>query len=330
MKKLQRYPLTLSGLILLTGILAVADLLVGGVSIGIKDLLNPDNEVARQILLQIRLPRLLCAILAGSSLAISGAQMQAVFRNPLADPHILGISSGAALGAALAAGGVGGGLAATATGSLTIAAAAFAGAAIASAGVIAVSSRFKGAATLLIFGVLLGFVFSAITTITQYFSSEESLKLYHSWISGSYSSCGWNGLGFMAASAVIGIALCISNLKGLDVILFGEEFATASGASVKAIRTKALLSCCLMTAAITAFCGPIGFVGIIAPHIAKALTGTAVHSRLAAPVLLLGASVSLLADVLSQLFPVPIPVGATMALAGIPVIMWILLGKRLW
>ncbi|MBQ9185205.1 MAG: iron ABC transporter permease [Bacteroidales bacterium] len=326
MTKTSRYTLGMTALALVTLVLVALDMCSGGVSLSLGQILGGGDETVRQIVMQIRLPRMLCAILAGGALALSGAQMQAVFRNPLADPHILGISSGAALGAALAAGGIAGG----ALSGLAVVPAAFAGAALSSAGIIAVSSRFKGAATLLIFGVLLGFIFSAVTTLIQYFSSEESLKLYHSWVSGSYASCGWNGLGVMAASILAGIALFIGNLRGLDVILFGEDFAAASGASVSGIRTRAILSCCLMTASVTAFCGPIGFVGIVAPHLARAVSGTSVHRRLLAPTLLLGAAISLFADVLSQAFAMPIPVGATMALAGVPVIMWILLGKRLW
>ena len=322
MKTGQKYTLAVAGTALLVLILAVAELLVGGVSISLKEMLDSGNTVAHQILTQIRLPRMVCAVLAGGGLALAGCQMQAVFRNPLADPHILGISSGSALGAALVVSGT--------SAAAGIAFGALAGAILAGIGIVAVSARFKGVATLLIFGVLLGFVCSAVTTLCQYFSAEESLKLYHSWVAGSFASTGWNGIAIIAAATAAGVILAFSNRRGLDVILFGEEFAAASGASVRGIRFKALLSCCLITAAVTAFCGPIGFVGIIAPHITKALCGTAVHGRLLVPVMLVGAAIALLADVISQCFSVPIPVGATIALAGIPVIMWLLLGKRLW
>ncbi len=322
MKIGQKYSLVVTGAVLLVVLLAVLELMVGGVSISLGQMLDSDNSVAHRILTQIRLPRMICAILAGGGLALAGCQMQAIFRNPLADPHILGISSGAALGAALMVSGT--------VAAAGIASGALLGAVLAGIGIVAVSSRFKGVATLLIFGVLLGFVCSAITTLCQYFSAEESLKLYHSWVAGSFASAGWNGIAIIAAATVVGIILAFSNRRGLDLILFGDEFAAASGANVRAIRFKALLSCCLIAAAVTAFCGPIGFVGIIAPHITKALCGTAVHGRLLGPVMLVGAAITLLADVLSQCFTVPIPVGATIALAGIPVIMWLLLGKRLW
>jgi len=300
-------------------LLAAVDLLAGGLNYG---------ELTQTILLELRLPRMLCAVLAGIALAQGGMQMQAIFRNPLADPHVLGISSGAALGASLAAAGLLTG--AAASGGWTLAAAAFAGAILAGVGVVAVSGRFQGVATLLIFGLLLGFIFSAITTLIQYFGSEESLKLYHSWVSGSFASCSGQGLIYIGFSAVIGISIAATNLKGMDVILFGDEFAAAAGARVPVIRLKALLSCCLMTATVTAFCGPIGFVGIIAPHIAKAVFGTSVHSKLMLPVALTGAGITLLADIIAQLFSTPVPVGATIALVGVPVIMFILLGKKLW
>ena len=290
-------------------LLAAVDLLAGGLNYG---------ELTQTILLELRLPRMLCAVLAGIALAQGGMQMQAIFRNPLADPHVLGISSAGLLTGAAASGG------------WTLAAAAFAGAILAGVGVVAVSSRFQGVATLLIFGLLLGFIFSAITTLIQYFGSEESLKLYHSWVSGSFASCSGQGLIYIGISAVIGISIAATNLKGMDVILFGDEFAAAAGARVPVIRLKALLSCCLMTATVTAFCGPIGFVGIIAPHIAKAVFGTSVHSKLMLPVALTGAGITLLADIIAQLFSTPVPVGATIALVGVPVIMFILLGKKIW
>lgn len=311
-------------MVVLVLVLAAADLLTGGVSLSFRELFDPANPVAQSILLKIRLPRLVCATLSGAALALAGCQMQAVFRNPLADPHILGISSGAGLGAALAAAGTIG------AGALTITSASFAGAAIASLGIVAVSARFKGMTTLLIFGVLLGFVFSAVTTLCQYFSSEESLKLYHSWVSGSFASCSWTGVIWIAAALAAGLALFARNAHGLDIILFGDEYAASLGAKPGAIRLRAILSCCLITAAVTAFCGPIGFVGIIAPHLCRSACGTAVHSRLWLPVMLAGAVLALLSDVISQCFSVPLPSGATMALTGIPVIMYLLLGKKLW
>lgn len=326
MKKTGKYRLTLAGLVLLALLLAALELLLGGVSLSIRELLDPENPVAHSILTQIRIPRLICAILSGCGLALAGSQMQAVFRNPLADPHILGITSGSGLGAALAAAGA---LPFATAGNLTIAAAALAGAALASAGIVAVSVRFRGATMLLIFGVLLGFVCSALTMLTQYFSSEESLKLYHSWVSGSFSASGWDGIVILAIAVAVGIVLAASNLKGLDIILFGDEFAKITGANVRLIRIKSLLSCCLMTAAITAFCGPIGFVGIIAPHITKTLLGTSVHRRLMIPVMLTGAVITMFADVITQCFGAPLPVGCTVALAGIPVIMWLLLGRHI-
>lgn len=310
-------------LVLLVSVTALVDLCFGGVRLSLSQVFGADGEVARQILLQIRLPRMLCAVLSGCMLASSGMQMQAVFRNPLADPHILGISSGAALGASLVAGGSG-------AGGLTVAGSAFIGAILASACVLAVSAKFKGASVLLIFGVLLGFVFSAGTTITQYFSTEESLKLYHSWVSGSYVSCGWSSIAVMCCAAMVGLLLLLSNFKGLDSLLFGDDFAAAFNVPVGAVRRKSILSGAIMTAAVTAFCGPVGFVGIIAPHLVRVIFCTSVHRRLFVPVLLLGAEISVFADILSQSFSVPIPVGATMAVAGIPVVMWMLLRKRLW
>ncbi len=300
--------------------LAVLDLAFGGVRLNLGEFFSQDGTLQRQIVFNIRLPRVLCAVLSGAALSLAGCQMQAVFRNPLADPHILGLSSGSALGAALAIG----------LGALSVAGGAFIGACLASVCIVAVSSRFKGVTVLLIFGVLLGFVFSAVTTLCQYFSSEESLKLYHSWVSGSFSASGWDGVTYIALALLLGLFLALSNLKGLDIILFGEDFALAGGAPIGLIRIKAILSCCIMTAVVTAFCGPIGFVGIIGPHLARALTGKAAHRWIVFPSILIGGGLALIADAMSQVFSVPVPAGATMALAGVPVIMYIILGKRLW
>ena len=288
------------------------------------------------LLWKLRGPRVVTAILAGAALAVSGAQMQAVFRNPLADPHIMGVSGGAGLGAALATMGlsaiggavVHGGIHLTALWSgAGIAAAAFAGAAGASLLIIWASGRVRGTTVLLLFGVMLGFVFSAISSILQDLANEESLQLFYSWAAGSYAGNSASGLALMAGALAVGTGLALANQKGLDLLLFGEEYATLGGAPVRHIRTLAMLSTCLMTGAVTAFCGPVGFVGIIAPHLVRRLSRSARHGVVLPGSLLAGAALSLAADALSQCGPVPIPVGSTMALIGIPFILVILFRK---
>lgn len=278
------------------------------------------------ILWKLRVPRALTAVIAGGALAASGAQMQAVFRNPLADPHIMGVSGGAGLGAAIATMALGTS-AAFFTG-FTVAVAAFLGAAVAAFLVVAVSARFRSVTTLLVFGVMLGFIFSALSSVLQYTAGEESLKLFYSWMAGSFSGCRYVEVALMAVALLLGLVLAFANGKGLDIILFGEEYATLSGASTRRILVLSMLSCCLMTGTVTAFCGPLGFVGIVAPHLARRITGSSVHRQVLPCSLATGATLALAADILANLWPIPLPVGSTLALIGIPLILTLLLRQK--
>ena len=305
-------------LVLLAAVLLLAglDLLCGGGGVGMAE---------GAVLLKLRLPRVLTAILSGAALALSGVQMQAIFRNPLSDPHIMGVSAGAGLGAAIA-------VVATAGAGmwlhgLALSGAAFAGAALVSVLIILLSRRISRPTTLLIAGVMLGFIFSAGSSVLQYTANEESLKLYYSWAAGSFEGSRYGEIVVMAAATILGILLTLRNARGLDIILFGDDFAALSGANVGRIRIRAMAATCLMTGAVTAFCGPIGFVGIIAPHIARRIALTTVHRRILPAVLLSGSIIALAADILSRIWPIPLPVGSTMAFIGIPFIFIILFRK---
>ena len=297
-------------------LLAALDMLAGGGGIGVAE---------GVVLLKLRLPRVLTALLAGSALALSGMQMQAIFRNPLSDPHIMGVSAGAGLGAAVAVVATAG--AGILTHSLALSGAAFAGAVVVSVLILLIARRVSAPTSLLIAGVMLGFVFSAVSAILQYTANEESLKLYYSWAAGSFEGSRYGEILVMALATLAGILLTLANGRGLDLILFGEDFAALSGANVRGIRLRAMASTCLMTGVVTAFCGPIGFVGIIAPHIARRVCRSSAHRRILPTVLLTGSGIALAADILSRVWPIPIPVGSTMALVGIPVILLILLRK---
>ena len=302
--------------IVLTCLLLV-DLMVGGGGI---------SWATGAVLWKLRVPRVLTAVLAGGALALSGAQMQAVFRNPLADPHIMGVSGGAGLGAAIATMALG-----VSTGfftGFTVALAAFLGAFLTAALVVLVSARFRSATTLLVFGVMLGFIFSALSSILQYTAGEESLKLFYSWMAGSFSGNRYFETALMAVALLIGLILAMANGKGLDLILFGEEYATLSGASTRRILVLSMLSACLMTGMVTAFCGPLGFVGIVAPHIARRITGSSAHRQVLPWSLATGATLALAADILANLWPIPLPVGSTLALVGIPLILVLLLRNQ--
>lgn len=296
-------------------ILVVSDLLWGGSS-------GASNPL---IIWKLRFPRVLTATLAGASLSLAGAQMQSILRNPLADPHIMGVSSGASLGAAVATM-LGGGLTGIFQGA-SVTLAAFAGALATASVILAVSEKIRSATTLLVFGVMLGFIVNAIVSILQFSSDAESLKIFYSWSAGSFSHTTSVQIIVAATALAAGLLLAYRQRKGLDIILFGDEYARMSGADTGRIRLISILSCCLTTAAVTAFCGPIGFVGIVAPHIARAATGTAAHGRILPASLLTGALIGVAADLISQLSPAPLPIAATMALVGTPVILYILLKK---
>ena len=303
-------------LTILVLLLVALDLLAGGGGLGMA---------SGVVLLKLRLPRVLTALLAGGALSLSGMQMQAIFRNPLSDPHIMGVSAGAGLGASVAVVATAG--AGVLTHSLALPGAAFAGAAVVSALILLLARRVSAPTSLLIAGVMLGFVFSAVSAILQYTANEESLKIYYSWAAGSFEGTRYGEILVMALATLAGLLLTLANGRGLDLILFGEDFAALSGADVRRIRFGAMAATCLMTGTVTAFCGPIGFVGIIAPHIARRIQESSVHRKILPTVLLTGSGIALSADILSRVWPIPIPVGSTMALVGIPVIFLILLKK---
>lgn len=305
------------GLIAILLVLAAADLLCG----------NGFSLPADAIFWKLRLPRMLTAVVAGASLALTGAQMQAVFRNPLADPHIMGVSGGAGLGAALAALAVSG--LHPWAGGFTMVSAAFVGALVTGLVIVAVAARTQSTGTLLLVGVMLGFVLSALSSILQYSAGEESLKLFYSWMAGSFSGVSYTGLAFMGAMLLGGFLIAFGNAKGLDLILFGDPYAAVSGAPLKALRFRIMLGCSLMTGAVTAFCGPLGFVGIAAPHIVRRVFGTSVHRKVLSLSLAAGACLTLAGDILSQVGGTPLPVGSTLALIGIPLILILLWRSRL-
>lgn len=290
-------------------VLAAADLLCGGAA---------DSQVLRLL----RAPRVATALLAGAALALSGTQMQSIFRNPLADPHIMGVSAGASLGAAIATMS-----AISHSGGLSVALAASVGAMASALIILLASKKFHSASTLLIFGIMLGFIVNALVAILQFSTDAESLKIFYSWSAGSFSTTTWSDIITLAIAVLIGTALAIAGRKGLDIILFGDEFALMAGAKVGNIRLTALLSCCIMTGTVTAFCGPLGFVGITAPHIARWMFGTSSHKVIIPASILTGGIISIAADLISQLSPSPLPTASTMALVGIPVILYILIGK---
>ncbi|MCF0175720.1 MAG: iron ABC transporter permease [Bacteroidales bacterium] len=323
---------------------AAADLLFGGAAIGVRDVISalgtgPEGP-ATVLVRDFRLPRVLTALLCGMALSAGGLQMQDIFRNPLADPHIMGVSGGASLGAALYLMGAGAravasfpyaggcGLAQTvADGSLGLAGAAFLGAAAAALLMVAVSSRTGSGNVLLLFGVMLGFITGALVTMLQSGAGESALRLYCSWSAGSFSEAPWSRLILLLLFVAIGLAIPVFSARGLDAIQFGDDFTLMSGRSPRRIRTAALLSCCLQTGAVTAFCGPIGFVGIAAPHIARRLLGKNTTAVLLPVAVMCGGTLCACADLLVQASALALPAGSAMAIVGIPFVMGALMRR---
>ena len=274
------------------------------------------------VLWKLRLPRMLTAVFAGGSLALAGAQMQALFRNPLADPHIMGVSGGAGLGAALAAIAFG-------TSGLSMVSAAFIGAFATGLIIVWIASRIHSTGTLLLVGVMLGFIFSAVSSVLQYRASEDSLKMLYSWMAGSFQGVGQAGVAVIAGAFAIGFTMAVFSMKSLDLMLFGEGYAGATGVPLGRLRLATMAGCALMTGAVTAYCGPLGFVGIAAPHIVRKVMGTSAHRSVLPLSPIAGACLALLADIIAHLGRSPLPVGSTLALVGIPLVIILLWKNRL-
>ena len=319
-----RSTILFSILITLTVSLFLLDLAVGAVNIPVRDvwaaLTGGDCPPAtKKIVLNIRLIKAVVALLAGASLSVSGLQMQTLFRNPLAGPYVLGISSGASLGVALVVlAGVGS--------SIGIAGAAWTGAATVLIVITAVGCRIKDIMVILILGMMFSSGVGAVVQILQYFSHEESLKAFVIWTMGSLGDVTLPQLTLLAPSVAVGLLLAVLTIKPLNLLLFGEEYAVTMGLDIRHSRGLLFLSTTLLAGTITAFCGPIGFIGLAIPHVTRILFQNSDHRVLLPGTTLSGASILLLCDVISKIFTLPI--NAITALLGIPIVVWVVLRNK--
>lgn len=322
------------GLAALVAALFVADIALGSILLSPGEIWralvsSADGGALATAVLSYRLPKAATAALAGAALAVSGLLMQTIFRNPLAGPYILGVSSGASLGVALAM--IGGGAlglsAGGALGEATTVTAALVGSGAVLLALLAVSARVRDIMTVLILGMLFGSAISAVIGVLQYFSPESTLKSYVVWSMGSLGAVDGRQLVWLAAAVASGLALAAALAGRLDLALLGESYARTSGMDVRRFRVAAFAATSLMTGSVTAFCGPIGFVGIVVPHIARMAARTTSHRRLIALSAALGAALMLAADIVAQ---TPgragvLPINSVTALFGIPVVVWIML-----
>ncbi len=314
-------------------LLFVADMAVGSVDIPLRDIWaaltgGECNPVTAKVVLDIRLVKAVVAILVGAALAASGLQMQTLFRNPLAGPYVLGVSSGASLGVALLL--LGGPLLGltghTVLGSLGIAGAAWVGSALILALVAAVSHRIKDIMVILILGMMFSSGVSAVVQILQYLSSEASLKSYVIWTMGSLGDVTSTQLSLLMPAVLIGLVLSVAVIKPLNLLLMGENYARTMGLNVRRSRQLIFLSTTLLAGTVTAFCGPIGFIGLAVPHVARNLFREADHRILMPASVLTGIVLMLICDIVSKMLT--LPVNTITALLGVPIVIWVVFRNK--
>lgn len=318
-------------------LLLLLDLSLGAVAIPLEALLQiisgnaVENKVWVQILWEFRLPKALTALAAGSGLAVSGLQMQTLFRNPLAGPYVLGISAGASLGVAalMMAGALGGMLLPQWLPWLTAAAAA-----IGASGVLLLillaALRLQDSMALLILGLMVGSLASAVVSVLQFYSGAEKVQAYLIWTFGSLGGVTWSELQVLIPVVLIGLLLGQALAKPLNALLLGERYAGSLGVSMAKVRPLILLSTSLLAGSITAFCGPIAFVGLAVPHLCRLLFHISDHRLLMPVVMLGGAMLLLLCDILANSLTAggALPLNAVTTLFGAPVVLWLILKQR--
>ena len=332
------------GLFLLLLLLALLEVCSGSIWISPLSTLNsqlrgvPDeahgfvgctSTLHSQLLLHLRLPKMLTAILAGASLSVAGLMMQTLFRNPLAGPYILGVSSGASLGVALVT------MVTTILPlafSLSphslIATSAIIGSMLTMMLVMLFARRIRSNVTLLIVGMMVGNIAGALVNMIQNFANPDSLKLFVVWTLGSLSGVSWEELPTLAIGIAIAAIIVLMLIKPLNGLLLGEDYARGLGIHVERTRWMMVLASCLLAGSVTAFCGPIAFIGVAVPHIARGILATSNH-RLTVPAsALIGANILLVCDILCNLGTYSLPISTMSALFGAPIILWIVLKKK--
>ncbi|MFH2142005.1 MAG: iron ABC transporter permease [Bacteroidota bacterium] len=318
-------------------ILFFADILLGSVHISPGDVIDSvfggvDGHIST-IINNFRIPKALTAVLAGAALSVSGLQMQTIFRNPLAGPYVLGVSSGASLGVAMVIMGMSSFLSFELVRSLDTWAtivAAWIGAAVLLILILAVSIRVRDIMTILIIGIMFGAVSSAIISVLQYFSNESLLKSFVVWTLGSLGNVTGDQLSVLSLAVIAGLVIAFFLNKRLNALLLGETYAFSMGVNVRTTRMLVFVSTTLLAGSITAFCGPIAFIGIAVPHMARIIFRTTNHFALFFAAILIGSSFMLVSDIISHL---PgnesiLPVNSITSLFGIPVVVLILVRNR--
>ncbi len=320
-------------LTILLVILFLADLTLGSIRIPLKDMINvflgnSTNNINTEILLNFRLPKAITAILTGAALSVAGLLMQTLFRNPLADPYILGVSSGASLGVALVM------MASALLPVIFISSgwgliiAAIIGAALVLLLVVGVSFKVQNSVSLLIVGLMFGTMASSLVSIMQFYSNPDAVKLFVMWNMGSLSAVTWNYMYVLFPVILTGLLIAFLLTKRLNGLLLGENYARGLGIPIIQTRILIVIATGILAGSVTAFTGPIAFVGVAVPHIARGLFRSARHQHLLPACILSGASLLLICDIISQIPAHALPVNIISALFGAPVIIWIILKRK--
>ena len=308
---------------------------LGAVFTGSTDAAAGDEAVWTTVVRQIRIPRTLTALLAGAALGIAGLQMQTLFRNPLADPFVLGVSSGASFGVAAVVLVAGTGVTVFTAGlgwlgELGLAGAAVVGAAVVMAVVLALSMRVRSIVTVLIVGLLVGQLVGALITILISAAEEQYVDQFVRWGFGSFRGVTWSELRILAPAVGVGILIAMLSVKQLNVLLLGDSYARSLGVHVRRAQLVTMLGAALLAGSVTAFAGPIAFLGVAIPHLARGLFRTSDHRVLAPAVILCGGMLALAAEIVAQLPGISsvLPLNAVTALIGAPVVLSVLLRRR--
>ena len=312
-------------------VMFLCDIVVGSVNIPFSDvcraLLGSVDATTRAIVIDIRLIKAAMALLAGIALSLSGLQMQTLFRNPLAGPYVLGVSSGASFGVALfLLGAPLLGISSPVLSAVGTTGAAWIGAAAVLMLVIVLARRIKDIMVILILGMMLSSALGALVEILQFLSNEAALKSFVVWTMGSLGEVTLTQLAFICPIILLGVVIALFTIKPLNILLLGESYATTSGINLTRVRGMVFLSTTLLAGTVTAFCGPIGFVGLAVPHLARMLFRSADHRILLPASAVIGSMMMLAGDILSKLMLLPI--NTITALMGIPVVVYIVFRNR--
>jgi iron complex transport system permease protein len=333
----RRAGIIFSVLVFLLILFLILDVFFGSVSIKASEVIGAifghSGSNFDTIILKFRLPKAITALTVGVALSLSGLQMQTVFRNPMAGPDVFGLSSGASLGVAFVILGFSSNLtpdSVSRLGNWILVAASWIGAGLVMLLIMAISSRVKDIMTILILGIMLSSGISAIVTIMQYFSNESMLKAYVIWTMGSLGNLTENQLNVLLISVAFGIILSLISSKMLNALLLGENYAGSIGLNIRLARTVIFICTSVLAGSVTAFCGPIGFIGIAVPHLVRIVFKTADHKILLPGTILMGGTVMLISDIISQLPGTEsvLPINAVTSLIGIPVVIWVIFRNR--